>query len=263
MDNTDGNKKTCSWFEAVFSGMVMRMSAVVFLLLTPVLLFTDESTRGAHSLAGAGSYNIQKGIEPNIFYFDLLYTYSRRFFQAMAGMQTTSANTDGLFKVTGYPLYTARHRIGVGMTYHISALHDIGTEHNLIAGAEYRYTVPDRFMLFVHSGYLHKWLKVPIPKHPTVVIDNSSLALAFHLTGIIKKEWHIGFGMSSYELFRYPLFANPSINATLDYHSSGSFLPKGFHLGLSFAVRYSDLLTLSGYPENFVIRTVLEVTIQK
>ncbi len=248
-----------------------RLSARTCILNTIILIFffcsvqniCSENENGTHKVASAVSYNIQKGIEPNVFYFDLLYSYTHRYCQITAGLQTTSANTDGLLQAEFFPLNITRHRIGTGLTYHISALHDIGTEHDLLASGSYHYTVPDRFILFLQSGYMHTWLRIPIPNYPTIVIENASMTAAFHLTGIIKKEWHIGFGMSSYELFRYPLFLNPSFNATLDYHSNGILLPQGLHVGLSCALRYSDLFTLSGYPENVVIRSVVEITVKK
>ena len=104
---------------------------------------------------------------------------------------------------------------------------------------------------------MHQWIRVPIRHRRTIVIGQPSLTMALHFTGIIKKEWYLGGGISSYEVFRYPVFANPSISVDLYYRSEGLHFPKGFYLGLEGIVRYSDLFTFSGYPENFVLKSVI------
>lgn len=205
----------------------------------------------------AASFNIKKGVEPNIFYFDILGQYSCRFAEAAVGMQVTSANTDVLFKAMYTPLNNPRHKIGLGMTYHFSYLYHVGSIHDFLPSFEYTLTILNTFIFFAQIGYLHQWIHIPVPHSRSIVIGQSSITHAMHFTGIIKKEWYLGGGISSYERFRYPVFANPSLSVDLYYRSTGGHLPRGFYLGIEGILRYSDLFTFSGYPENVVIKSVI------
>ena len=221
-------------------------------------LFGNEAASNKmFDISMAGSFNIKKGLEPNIFYFDIMGQYFSRFVEATVGMQFTSANIDALFKAMYTPLNILRHKIGLGTTYHFSYLHNVGSIHDLLASVEYAWTIPNTFIFFVQTGYLHQWIRVPVPHRRALMISQPSMTMAFHFTGIIKKEWYLGGGLSSYEIFRYPVFANPSFSIDLYYRSQGAHLPKGFYLGLEGILRYSDLFTFSGYPENFVIKSVI------
>ena len=221
------------------------------------LLGNEAAAGRMFDISVASSFNIKKGLEPNIFYFDIVGQYFSKFAEATMGMQVTSANTDALFKAMYTPLNTARHKIGLGSTYHFSYLYNIGSIHDLLASFEYTLTIPDTFIFFAQTGYLHQWIRIPIPYNRTIVIDQPSMTMAFHFTGIVKKEWYFGGGLSSYEVFRYPVFANPSLSIDLYYRPQGDYLSNGFYLGLEGILRYSDLFTFSGYPENFVIKSVI------
>ena len=174
-------------------------------------------------------------------------------------MQFTSANTDILLKAMFTPLNTLHHTIGLGSTYHFSHLYNVGSIHDLLASFEYTLTIPHTFIFFAQTGYMHQWITIPVLRGRTIVIGQPSLTMALHFTGIIKKEWYLGGGLSSYEIFRYPIFANPSLGVDLYYRSEGQHFPKGFYLGLEGIVRYSDLFTFSGYPENFIIKSVIGI----
>lgn len=217
----------------------------------------EKAVDGKFDINTAASFNIRKGLEPNIFYFDIMGQYFCRFAEAAVGMQITSANTDVLLKAMYTPLNTLRHKIGIGTAYHFSYLYKIGSIHDLLASFEYTLTIPYTFIFFTQIGYMHQWIRVPVPHRRAIVIGQPSLTMAFHFTGIIKKEWYIGGGISSYETFRYPVFANPSISVDLYYRSEGQCLPKGLYFGLEGILRYSDLFTFSGYPENFIIKSVI------
>ena len=244
---------------------IKYFSQIALICLVLLLLFHN-----AHSLYGSGkscderfdisaasSFNIKKGIEPNIFYFDILGQYFSRFAKISVGMQFTSANTDVLLKAMFTPLNTLHHTIGLGSAYHFSHLYNVGSIHDLLASFEYTLVRPHTFIFFAQMGYMHQWIIIPVPRSRTIVIDQPSITMAFHFTGIIKKEWYIGGGISSYEIFRYPVFANPSLGVDLYYRSDGQHFPKGFYLGLEGILRYSDLFTFSGYPENFIIKSVI------
>ena len=221
-------------------------------------LYGNETGAGSiYDISTAGSFNIKKGIEPNIFYFDLLFRYFYRFVEVTAGMQFTSANTDTLTKVMYIPFNNLRHKIGIGTTYHFSYLHAVGYIHDLLASCEYTLTILDTFIFFAQTGYMHQWTSTFVPRNRPIVIDQPSLTTALHFTGIIKKEWYLGSGISSFEPFRYPIFANPSLSIDLYYRSQGSLLPKGFYFGVEGILRYSDLFTFSGYLENIVIKSVV------
>ena len=221
------------------------------------LLGNEKADRGMFDVSTAASFNIKKGLEPNIFYFDILGQYSCRFAEAAVGIQITSANTDVLLKALYTPLHNLRHKIGVGTTYHFSYLYTIGSIHDLLASFEYTLTLPDAFIFFAQTGYMYQWIRASVPHSRTIVISQPSITFAVHFTGIIKKEWYLGGGISSYERFLYPVFANPSFSIDLYSRSRGAQLPQGLYFGLEGILRYSDLFTFSGYPENVVIKSVI------
>ena len=252
------------FFDSLFV-RIKRFSRIAPICLVLLLLFhnaqslygSGKSCDKKFDISAASSFNIQKGLEPNIFYFDILGQYFSRFAKITGGMQFTSANTDVLLKTMFTPLNTLRHTIGLGPTYHFSHLYNIGFIHDILASFEYTLVIPHTFIFFTQTGYMHQWIIIPVPRSRTIVIDQPSITMAFHFTGIIKKEWYIGGGISSYEIFRYPVFANPSLGVDLYYRSDGQHFPKGFYLGLEGILRYSDLFTFSGYPENFIIKSVI------
>ena len=180
-----------------------------------------------------------------------------RFAETAVGVQFTSANTDVLLKAMFTPLNTLHHTIGLGSVYHFSHLYNVGSIHDLLASFEYTLVRPHTFIFFAQMGYMHQWIRVPVPYNRALTIGQPSITLALHFTGIIKKEWFLGGGLSSYEVFRYPVFANPSLSIDLYYRSQGCHLPKGLYFGLEGILRYSDLFTFSGYVANAVIKSVI------
>ena len=250
-----------------FSARIGHFSRIALIAVILLLLFrnaqplygNEKTTNEKFDIGAAASFNIKKGLEPNIFYFDILGQYLCRFAKITVGMQFTSANTDILLKAMFTPLNTLHHTIGLGSTYHFSHLYNVGSIHDLLASFEYALTIPHTFIFFAQTGYMHQWITIPVLRGRTIVIGQPSLTMALHFTGIIKKEWYLGGGLSSYELFRYPIFANPSLGVDLYYRSEGQHFPKGFYLGFEGIVRYSDLFTFSGYPENFIIKSVIGI----
>ena len=214
---------------------------------------------GPHDISAAFIFNTKKGIEPNIFYADLLYKYSCSFAEAVAGVQLTSANADILIKGMYIPLNILYHKIGVGTTYHMSGLYNVGTIHDIVAAFEYTLTKPDRFIFFAQAGYMYQWMCTPVPGGKMIVTGQYSKTGAFHCTAIIKKEWYVGGGMSTYEKFRYPVFVTPSIQFDVYYRSKGTLIPEGLYIGLEACLRYSDFFTLTAYPENFLIKSVVGI----
>lgn len=225
----------------------------------------NTATANAHAaprkqifdISTAASFSIKKGLEPNIFYFEIVGKYHSRFAEATAGIQITAANTDALIKAMYTPLNNPWHKIGLSTAYHFSYLYNIGYIHDFLASFEYTRTIPEIFIFFVQMGYMHQWIRVPVPYNRALTIGQPSITLALHFTGIIKKEWFLGGGLSSYEVFRYPVFANPSLSIDLYYRSQGCHLPKGLYFGLEGILRYSDLFTFSGYVANAVIKSVI------
>lgn len=234
--------------------------ALSFLTVYVFSFFTlqlyGEDKKHTHTISASLSSNIRKGIEPNVLYFDGFYQFKNPYVQINTGLQCTSANTDLAFKALYTPLNFTHHRAGAALSYHISNMYNVGTEHDLNAAVEYTFRLPDIFMLYLQSGYLFKKLVIPVSGIKPIVTDHSTITMAFQFTLIAAKQWFIDFGMSSYETFRYPIFANPSINAGVTYKSNGKLLPKGMFAGLACSLRYSDMFTISGYPENFVVRSV-------
>ena len=252
------------FFDSLFV-RIKRFSRIAPICLVLLLLFhnaqslygSGKSCDKKFDISAASSFNIQKGLEPNIFYFDILGQYLCRFAKITGGMQFTSANTDVLLKTMFTPLNTLRHTIGLGPTYHFSHLYNIGFIHDILASFEYTLTLPDAFIFFAQTGYMYQWIRASVPHSRIIVISQPSITFAVHFTGIIKKEWYLGGGISSYERFLYPVFANPSFSIDLYYRSRGAQLPQGLYFGLEGILRYSDLFTFSGYPENVVIKSVI------
>ena len=223
----------------------------------PLLYAKEQVQKSVYDISTAASFNIKKGLESNIFYFDVVFRYFCRFVELTTGLQFTSANTDTVCKVMYTPLNTIRHKIGIGTSYHFSGLYNTGSVHDLLASFEYTFTLPKTFIFFVQTGYMHQWIRIPVPHSRAIVISQPSLTMALHFTGIIKQEWFIGGGISTYELFRYPVFANTSLSLDFYYRSKGRYLPKGFYVGVEGIVRYSDLFTFSGYIGNVVFKSVV------
>lgn len=239
-----------------FSPVRRMLCFLVFLLLTAAV-FGEK--KYSHTVSAGLSFNIQKGVEYDIFTAEALYRFTSPYAYVMGGLQAASDSIDALFSAAYTPLNIERHCIGLGLGYHLLAIQDVGTEHDVMPSFEYTFRIPQKFNLYLQCGYLHKWLHIPVPGFKPIVIDNASMTVAFHFEGIIVKKWALGCGMSSYETFRYPLFANPSFNGSIFYRPDGVQLYERIFAGFTCSLRYSDLFTISGYPENFVIRSVVGV----
>ena len=236
-------------FVLLFSVRTVRSAAFSF----------SGNEKGPHDIGAAFIFNTKKGIEPNIFYADFLYTYSWSFAEASAGVQLTSANADLLLKAMYLPLNVLYHKIGLAATYHMSGLYNVGTIHDIVGAFEYTLTIPDRFIFFAQAGYMYQWMCTAVPGGKTIVTGQYSKTGALHCTAVIKKEWYVGGGMSTYENFRYPVFVTPSIQFDVYYRSKGTLIPEGLYIGLEACLRYSDFFTLTAYPENFLIKSVVGI----
>ncbi len=209
---------------------------------------------GTHTVYMQIASNINQGVEKNIFYASLFYQYKNKYLKTLAALQMTSAHTGYLAHFQYIPIHSKEHSLKLGLQFHVNSMYRVATEFDIIPEIEYVYTIPDTFIFSTQLGYMNKLTLIHIKNEKPVAIDHSSMTAAFSLSGIIKKEWYLGFELSSYEIFRYPLFFHPTFSLNLKYLSTGKNLPKGLFFKFSTGLRYSDFFTPTGYPQDFIFK---------
>lgn len=233
---------------------------LLWLIATPVYSqYGYEKDKISHEISGGVSANIKKGLEAGVMYCNVLYGFNSHYAKAVCGFQFQKDTFAFLIKAAYSPLNILKHRININAAYNVCAIKKTGTEHNLLTSAEYIFLIPDKCIMHFEAGYMHKVFNIPIKSHKPIIINTPSMIMGIGAEAIIAKQWFLGFSATSYETFRYPLFANPSFTCSLNYHLKRDTVPKMIFAGLAFTLRYSDIFTLSGYPENFVIKTAVGV----
>ncbi|GHU85901.1 hypothetical protein FACS189473_5140 [Spirochaetia bacterium] len=247
--------------KAVFTLMLLLATGVSMLSAQ-----TTWTTNGVYSgkqslsaslgLASVGS--ITGGRAP----VSLLYHFEIPSVSASGGFQYNDDNTDSnwdtydivLNGVYFFPFNWKHVRLGVGGVYHAGFLNQTSLQNDILLGAYTTFTF-SRFYVNLNAAWFGNMLTVySLPKEYQTFFQND-LGVSIFIGAKLLENFSAEIGISTYEMYRYNLFLNPSFSFALRYQFNRPFFEGRPIEGRIFAAfstlaRYTDMFTLSGHIVN-------------
>ncbi|GHT84678.1 hypothetical protein FACS1894137_08020 [Spirochaetia bacterium] len=249
---------------------------LALLLITGVnILFaqTTWTTNGVYSgsqnisasLGFAGVGSITGGRLP----VSLLYHFEIPRVSATAGFQYNNDNTNfdwdtsdiALNGIYFLPFNWKHVRLGVGGVYHAGFLKETSVQNDILLGAYSTFTFSYFYVNLNASWYENILTIYSLPKEYQTFAQ-SDLAVSIFIGAKLLDNFTAEIGVSSYEMYRYNLFLNPSFSVSLRYQFNRPFfegkpMDGRIFAGLSTLARYSDMFTLSGH----IVNTLTTITV--
>jgi hypothetical protein len=199
----------------------------------------------------------------------LLYHLEVPRVSATAGFQFNNDNTDFDWDTSDIVLngiyflpFNWKHvRLGVGGVYHAGFLKDISVQNDILAGAYATFTFSHFYVNFNGAFYENILTVYSLPENYRT-FTQSDLAVSIYFGAKLLDNFSAEMGISSYEMYRYNLFLNPTFSFSLRYQFNRLFFADKpvegrMFTGLSTLARYTDMFTLSGH----IVNTVTTFTV--
>jgi hypothetical protein len=196
--------------------------------------------------------------------FSLLYHFEIPQVSATAGFQFNNDNTDfdwdtydiALNGVYFLPFKWKYVRLGVGGVYHAGFLKQTSVQNDFLLGAYVAFHF-SHFYVNLNAAFYENILTVYSLPVGNQTIAQSDFAVSISIGAKLLDNLSAEIGISSYEMYRYNLFLNPSFSFSLRYQFNRLFfegkpLAGRIFAGVSTLVRYTDMFTLSGHIVNSV-----------
>jgi hypothetical protein len=217
-----------------------------------------QSLSASFGFAGVGS--LTGGRAP----VSLLYHFETPIVSATAGFQHNDDHTDFdwdasdifLNGVYFLPFNWKHVRLGVGGLYHAGFLKEISVQNDILLGAYATFSFSAFYVNISHAWYENILTVYSLPEeHQTFA--QSDLAVSLSIGAKLLDNFSAEIGVSSYEMYRYSLFLNPSFSFSLRYQFNRLFfdgkpVEGRIFAGFSRVARYTDMFTLSGHMVNAV-----------
>jgi hypothetical protein len=192
----------------------------------------------------------------------LLYHFEIPQVSATAGFQYNDDNTDFdwdtydivLNGVYFLPFNWKHVRLGVGGVYHAGFLKQTSVQNDILLGAYAAFTF-SYFYVNLNAAFYENILTVySLPKDDQTFTQND-FAVSIFFGAKLQDNLSAEIGVSSYEMYRYNLFLNPSFSFSLRYQFNRLFfegkpVEGRIFTGFSTLARYTDMFTLSGHIVN-------------
>ncbi|GHU96912.1 hypothetical protein FACS189483_01300 [Spirochaetia bacterium] len=217
-----------------------------------------QSLSASLGLAGGGS--VTGGSAP----VSLLYHFETPRVSATAGFQYNDDNTD--FNWDTYDIvlngiyflpFDWKHvKLGVGGAYHAGFLAQTSLQNDILLGAYATFSFSYFYVNLNAAWYDNMVTVYALPKEYQTFAQ-SDFAVSVFIGAKLLENFSAEIGISSYEMYRYNLFLNPSFSFSLRYQFNRIFFkdtPVEGRIVAAFSTvaRYTDMFTLSGHLVNTV-----------
>jgi hypothetical protein len=194
----------------------------------------------------------------------LLYHFETPQVSATAGFQYNDDNTDFnwdtydivLNGVYFLPFNWNHVRLGVGGVYHAGFLAQTSLQNDILLGA-YAIFNFSYFYVNLNAAWYDNIVTVYSLPEEYRTFAQSDFAMSVFIGAKLLDNFSAEIGISSYEMYRYNLFFNPSFSFSLRYQFNTLFFegkPVEGRIVAAFSTvaRYTDMFTLSGHTVNTV-----------
>jgi len=199
-----------------------------------------------HTLQVQANVNNGKGVELYRMAAGAVYKYADKYISGTVGLQYSIWTTDFVASGVWYPLRFKKVKIGIGALYHFGRFSNIEYEHDFFLGTYLAYQPFEHFYVNADvSGTIKMSHIASLPREINMLRDNG-VALSIQIGTVFAKQLRIEAVVSSYEMFRYHLFINPTFSLNTAY-----VFKNGFYIEVAMGVRYSDIFTLTSHVDNY------------
>lgn len=132
--------------------------------------------------------------------------------------------------------------LGFGFLQHSGWFLGDGREHDFFGSVHGSFGSPARFNFSFEASYMYKYSVIKTIRSYVPFLSDKGAAFSLKLQKEFDSRLLLYGGVSSYEMFRYPLFLMPTYFTGLLYSH-----PSGLTARSQINVRYSDQLTLTAY----------------
>jgi hypothetical protein len=194
------------------------------------------------------------GIEGSRFPLSAVYTYETPRLALTGGVQLSGARADArtldLALDGGYFFQpAARLRLGAGLRYHLGFFRAISVQHDFFAGGSLSYRFLDNCFFNWRAAFFEQILVIPALGAGNTALGSANLASSLSVTVLPADRLRIEVSLSSYELFRYNLFATPALSLSAFYQFKNNIVG-----GFSQTIRYTDMFTVTAFPAELALR---------
>jgi hypothetical protein len=238
-------------------GIVFCCLALFFLLSAAA----QDGTRFAvpfkqHSLETNFQINNGTGVEKTRHAASIVYYYRSERVSGITGIQINEWTTDIVLQGAWYPLIFQKLRLGLGALYHFGRFKNIYFEHDVCAGA---YCLYQPFRFFYLNADVSGTIKITetpsLPCEFSLIRDNG-LAISLKFGTVLAQKFRVEAVITSYELFKYTLFAHPTFSL------SGAYVfTNGLYTGAELGTRYSDVFTVTSHLDNYYAAITIGITL--
>ena len=240
--------------------IVFCCSALVFLMCA-LAAAAQDGTRFTlpfkqHVLEANFQVNNGTGVEQTQYAANIVYYYRGERVLGTTGIQFSEWTTDIVLQGGWYPLRFQKFRLGLGALYHFGRLKNVDFEHDFLAGVYCQYQPAPYFYLNADVSGAVKITEIPsLPRNFSQIRDNG-LAISLKLGTVLAQKIRIEAAVTSYELFKYTLFAHPTFSLSAAYVFSD-----GLYAGMSLGAHYTDVFTITSHLDNYYAAITMGITL--
>ena len=233
----------------------------LFFLLCALAAAAQDGARFAvpfkrHSLEGNFQINNGTGVELFRHAESFVYYYRGERVIGITGIQFSEWTTDIVLQGAWYPLRFQKLSLGLGALYHFGRFKNIDFEHDFFAGVYCLYQPSRFFYLNADISGAIKITEIPsLPREFSQIRDNG-LAISLKFGTVLAQKIRVEAVITSYELFKYTLFAHPT------FFLSGAYIfSNGLYAGATIGARYTDVFTITSHLDNYYATITMGITL--
>lgn len=215
--------------------LVLLLCFFILCCVFPVFGVSQYLELGAGTNGGTGFYK-------PFFAFSLGHGISFNKIDFFGGAHYTLGQIDLTARARIWIVQKESIALGFGILQHTGWFLGSGREHDFFGSVYASFGKPERFNFSFDASYAYKYSVIPSIRTSVPFLSDKGIAFSLQLQKEFASAFLLYGGVSSYELYRFPLFLMPAYFAGLLYTH-----PSGLTARSQVNVRYSDQFTLTAY----------------
>lgn len=222
--------------------MIMKRCRILFILCYLFVFLSAPVFGVSQFLELSAGTNGGTGFEKPFFAFSLSHNIFIKKADFFGGFQYTLGQIDVTGRVRIWLVQKESAAFGFGLLQHSGWFLGDGREHDFFGSVYGSIGSISRCNFSFDASYTYKYSVIPAIRSSVKFLSDNGLALSLRLQREFASRLLFYGGMSSYEIYRFPLFLMPTYFLGLLYSH-----PAGLTARSQINVRYSDQFTLTAY----------------